>query len=181
MSSKISTFLAKAAAWLANRDNITYLIALAGFSMSLITALRNFITSREAYSIEVIDYAFRSPRDIQLLICMTNKSENSLSVIDISVFGTTCELYPKKILGKPENWYFRHTAPFPLCIPAHGCQMLYLEFLDGNFQAGQLAPGKRVDLEIRSTRKQVRKTVILGNESHYLHTRNRTPELQTQD
>lgn len=181
MLSKIAMFLESGTKWLANRGNTTYLIALASFAMSLLAVLRSFITGRESYRIEVIDYAFRSSRDIQLLICITNKSENSLSIIDIAVFGTTCELYPKKILGTPGKWYFRHTAQFPLCIPAHGCQLLYLEFLDGNFQAGQLAPGKRIDFEIRSTRKQVRKTVILGNESHYLRTRNRTPELQIQD
>ena len=166
--------LVKILNWFCVQDNITFLIAVAGFIMSLITTVRNAFNARESYSIEVIDYAFRDSHNVQFLICITNRSDSALSIIDIKVFETICELYPKKIYGEPENWNFRHTANFPLCIPAHGCQHAYLEFLDGSFQADRLGPGKTVRFEIRSTRRQVRKNVTLGNESHYLHTRNQT-------
>lgn len=167
--------------WFSNRDNITFLIAIIGFAMSIYSVIRNAIRSAESYTIEVTDYAYRRAEVIQFLVCISNLSDEPLSITEISVFGTTCELYPKMIYGKPENWNFRHTAEFPVCIPAHGCQYAFLEFLGENFRAEQLTPESKVCFEIRSTRKRVQKTVVLGNESHYLHAKKQPQCVQAPD
>lgn len=168
---KISVFLSDLINWISARDNVTFLIAVAGFVMSCYTAVRNVIRSRECYTLDAIDYENRSPNIIQFLVCVSNQSDTPLVITEISVFGTICELEPKAIRRKPEDWNFRHTADFPLCVAARCSQYAYLEFCGDNHGFCQLAPGQTVLFEIRSTRKRAQKTVTLWNKSHYLHTR----------
>ena len=156
---------------LLQQDTITFLIAVVSFIVSIGSSIVSAFKSRESYTVEVIDYAYRNSEVIQFLICITNNSNTPLSVIDISVFGTVCELYPKKIWGNPGEWNFRHTSEFPVAISAHSCRNLYLEFCGENFESWRLAPGIETNFEIRSTRKLVQKSVSLGKTSHYLHTR----------
>lgn len=160
--------------WFLKQDNITFLIAVIGFAMSVCNALRNWFRTMERYRFEVIDYAFRRKDVIQFLICISNNSDSPLTIVDISVFGVICELEPKSIWGDPGQWNFRHTPDFPLCIPAHSSQYAYLEFVDDNYGFPKLVPGKTVMFEIRSTDLRAQKTVTLGNESHYLHTRGKS-------
>lgn len=156
------------------RDDVTFWIAVAGFGISVYTLVSSWIKSRENYRIELIDYAYRRKDVIQFLICISNNSDSPLTIVDISVFGVICELEPKSIWGDPGQWDFRHTPDFPLCIPAHSSQYAYLEFVDDNYGFPKLAPGKTVMFEIHSTDLRVQKTVTLGNESHYLHTRGKS-------
>lgn len=153
------------------RADVTFWIAVGGFMLSVYNAMSKWLSSREHYRLELIDYAYRSKNVVQFLVCVSNLSAAPLTLTEISVFGTPCELFPKKIYGKPGNWGFRHTAEFPLCIPARSSQFFYLEFVDHHNGFPSLSPGKTVIFETRSTFRRIQKTALLSNESHYLHTR----------
>lgn len=153
------------------RDDITFWIAVGGFILSVYNAVSKWISNRENYRLELIDYAYRSRNVVQFLVCVSNLSSSPLTLTEISVFGTTCERIPKKIYGKPGEWNFRHTEEFPLCVPARSSKFYYLEFVDSRSGFPALSPGKTVIFEIRSTFRRRQKTVLLSNESHYLHTR----------
>ena len=157
--------------FLSQQSNVTFLIAVVSFILSTGHIVVSVLSGKESYKLEVVDYAYRDKNVIQFLVCIANRSNSPLSIISISAFETTRELFPKMIYGKPENWNFRHTVEFPICIPAHGCQYAYLEFCGDNFQAELLTPDSKVAFEIRSTRKQVRKIALLPKQSCYLHAR----------
>lgn len=166
--------------WFLDIDNLTFLMAALGFIYSIYDFIATRIKSKESYNVAVIDYAERWSNTLQFLICITNKSSEPLSIADISVFETSCELKPKAIYGNPEKWNFQHTPDFPLCIDSHGCSYAYLEFVGEGLGHKQLGPGTAVSFEIHSTRKLVRKTVTLGPRSHYLHSREQSPAPQSQ-
>ena len=161
--------------WILNIDNLTFLMAAIGFVYSIYDFIATRISAKESYQITVVDYATRWDNVLQVLVCITNQSSEPLSIAEISVFGTVCELRPKAIFGLPGNWNFQHTAEFPLCIDRQGCTYAYLEFVGEGLGHKQLNPGTTVNFQIHSTRRQARKTVILGPRSHYLHSREQSP------
>lgn len=148
--------------------NWELVIAIISLIVSCSVLISNGIKSRERYNISVVDYAFRRSDILQLLIVITNCSDSPLTIKSIFCGESICELEPKKIRGLPGNFGFVSTPQFPLCIPAHGCQYAYLEFL--NYRHTPPVPGTSLTLEIHSTLKPARKTVLLGDISHYLHT-----------
>lgn len=151
------------------KENITFLIAVISFCLSVFSLIKSAIQNRESYEIKLIDYATRKKDIVQFMVVILNYSANPLSIVSFSAGETTCELVSKAIRGYPENWNFRSTPNFPVCIPAHGCQYAYLEFV--GYQGIPLAPGTKLTFEIRSTHQRRSKTVLLGDTSHYLHTR----------
>ena len=161
--------------WIGTQDNITFLIAVASFLITTVHVLASLIKSLESYSVDVIDYVKRTGRVVQFLVCVSNLSDMPLTVISIDFSVATCELHPKAIRNNPGAWNFQKTAEFPLCISPHSCQYAYLEFLDGDFQHMQLCRGTAVTFRIRSTRHLGQKSIILGDTSHYLHTKARSP------
>lgn len=150
---------------------ISCFIAVASFTMSTLSIVLAYIKGRESYTFDVIDYAWRNNRVIQFLISISNRSDNPLTITDITFDKTVCELVPKAIRGDVGAWNFQTTPHFPLCIPAHGCQYAYLEFVGGPFPQNLLDQGKVVTFQIRTTRMQGQKIVSLGRISHYLHMR----------
>lgn len=149
--------------------NWELIIAIISLIVSCSVLISNKIKSREKYSISVIDYALRHPDILQLLVVITNCSDSPLTIKSIFCHESICELEPKMIRGLPGKFGFVSTPQFPLCIPSHGCQYAYLEFL--NYQHTPPTAGASLTLEIHSTLKPERKTVLLGDISHYLHTK----------
>lgn len=146
---------------------VTFGIAVAGFTMSLGTWLRSLWRSREKFAASVIDYG-EHLNAMQLLVSVTNFSDNVLVITSISCRGRTCELEPKLIRGDPKSPK-AETPRFPVTIPAQNSENLYLEFV--NLRHIGLTAGEALTLEVQTIRKQVRKTVLLGNKLHYLNTR----------
>lgn len=168
-------------AWILNNiDNLTFAMAVISFLYSICDFIATQIKSKERYKLAVIDYANRGTDVIQFLVSITNCSDEPLTITEISVFGTTCELTSKAIRGNPEQWNFRHTPDFPICIDAHSCSYAYLEFVKQGIGQNQLDRETAVIFQIRSTRRQAQKTVTLGPKSHYLHSREQSPNPQPQ-
>lgn len=145
------------------------ILGILGFILSASLTAYSLFKSRENYSISVIDYANRAKDVTQFLIIITNNSSNPLAISSIIYEGTDCELEPKKIRGQVGCWGFVSTPRFPVCISAHGCQYVYLEFVDVPYIP--LSRGTAVTFQIQSTRTLADKIVILGDISHYLHSR----------
>lgn len=168
-------------AWiLDNIDSLTFLMAVLSFLYSICDFIVTRVKSKESYKIAAVDYANRGDDVMQFLVSITNRSDEPLTITEVSVFGTTCELTGKAICGKPESWNFQHTPDFPICIDAHSCSYAYLEFVKQGIGQNQLDHGTSVIFQIRSTRRQGQKTVTLGHKSHYLHSRERFPNPQFQ-
>ena len=154
--------------------NWELIIAIISLIVSCSVLISSKIKSREKYTISVVDYALRRRDILQLLVVITNCSDSPLTIKSIFCHESICELEPKMIRGLPDKFGFVSTPRFPLCIPAHGCQYAYLEFL--NYRHTPPVPGTSLTLEIHSTLKPVQKTALLGDISHYLHT---TEELRS--
>lgn len=149
--------------------NFELLFSFAILSISAFILISNWISNIEKYEVYVIDYKLINPGIFQMLIGITNRSSSPLIIKSVSCDESICELEPKKIRGNPGGFGFVSTPRFPVCIPSHGCDYFYLEFL--NFRNTQISRGTVLSLEICSTRKSERKTVTLGDISRYLHTR----------
>lgn len=156
--------------------NWEFAISVISLIISCSVVISNRIKSREKYDISVIDYKLTRSDILQLLIVITNYSDSPLSIKSVSCQGADCELEPKPIRGKPGSLRFAATSRFPICIEAHGCQYVYLEFLD--YQHTPPVPGISLTLQICSTRKQEQKMLLLGDISHYLHTREQLQALR---
>ena len=150
-------------------QDIYNILGILGFLLSASMAIFAFLRSRENYSVDVIDYANRHSDIVQFLIIITNKSSSPLAISSITYEGAICEIEPKKIRGEYQHFGFASTAAFPVCIDSHGCTYVYLEFLDVPYIP--LSRGTAANFQIQSTRKLAHKTVLLGDKSHYLHSR----------
>lgn len=150
------------------------IIACASLLLSLFILIKDHVQSKENYRIDVIDHAMRTSTIMQLLVVITNYSDNPLTIVSVKCGESICELEPKMIHGTPGKTNFAVSPRFPVCIPAHGCKYVYLEFQD--YGHTRPTPGTSLTLEIRSTRLLARKTVPLGDISHYLHTREQLRE-----
>ena len=138
------------------------------FILSVGTIVCHVLRNRIAFDVDVIDYAdFGS--STRFLLSIRNRSFHPLVITSIVYNATTCELEPKMIRGRPEQWNFRSTSRLPLCIQPRSASADYIEFL--THLHTPLAPGTTVTLEIQTISGLVRKTLTLGNKSHYLHTK----------
>ncbi len=143
-----------------------------GFLLSSWLAISAACRNRERYTIHVIDYTVVNQLEtVQFLLCITNESGRALTITEIEYRGVCCELEPKKIRGALGTIGFQATPDFPLCIPAHSAQYVYLEFVSESLAHTALYPGTTVNFQIRSTLRRVQKSELLGDISHYLHTR----------
>ena len=150
-------------------QDIYNILGILGFLLSASMAILTFLRSQENYSIDVIDYANRHSDIVQFLVIITNKSSSPLTISSITYEGTVCELEPKKIRGKYQQFGFVSTPFFPICLDPHCSRYIYLEFLDMPYIP--LSRGTTVNFQIQSTRKQAHKVLLLGDISHYLHNR----------
>lgn len=149
--------------------NWELIIAFISLFLSVFAIISNALRSKEKYNVSIIDYKFIGPDILQLLIGLTNQSDSPLIIKSIFCNGFECELESKPIKGIQGKLNFSATPNFPVCIPSHGCQYVYLEFLDYKHTAPGF--GTTLTLEICSTRHAVQKNLLLGHISHYLHTR----------
>ena len=154
-------------------EQVTFVIAVLGFSVSVIHGLVSLVKSLELYDIRIIDYR-KFPNDVAtFFVSITNFSSRPLVITSIKFSGVECELEPKRIKEVPDQKEPFRSAQFPLCVPAHGAQLVCLEFVGKHLRNTELNPEKEVILEICSTLQSVRKTLPLGQPSHYLHSRKR--------
>lgn len=143
------------------------LSGIAGFLLSLFILFRDCRRNRLSFSVDVIDYAdFGGSTRFYLLI--TNHSHRPLTITKIVYDGILCELDPKKIRNRPDDWNFQHSAQFPVCIAALDARMVYLEFVAPPHT--QLSPGRAVSFRIQTISRSVSKTLTLSNRLCYLNT-----------
>lgn len=153
--------------WFQERENITLLIAVISLLLSVWQWISEAFRKRTNVKIDIIDYTLIGVKDgvvAQFYVQITNKSLAPIAITSVSFENVVCELEPHRIRGgnSPAN-----TPLFPLNISPRSAQSFYLEFV--GVPNISLKQGKTVDFEIHSTWKSERKSVLLGNISHYLH------------
>ena len=158
--------------WFSKTENIALVVSIISLLMSVSIAVFQCFSKRENYNISVVDYAKPLPDVIQFLVCLENFSSNPLVIVSVSVHGVSCKIDTRTLRGATSQRQPAQTSPFPLCIQAHGALYCYLEFVSSDLQDIDLAPGKTLTLQIRSTRHTAQKNAPLGNTADYLH---RTP------
>lgn len=157
--------------WLGVQDNVSFGISVVSFIVSSWTAAISYIRSRENYTVEVIDHSTPRSDVMQLMVCISNASASPLTILSFTMFGTTCELRPKRIRGNPADFGFQGTPQFPICVPAWGAVYAYVEFVDSDLPVAGLYPGRKVDLTVRSTLRAQTLTITLPATACYLHKR----------
>lgn len=139
------------------------------FLMSAIMWGYQWYQHRVRIDINVIDY-MKIGNVVQFFVFIHNRSERVCPVYSIQLLSRsfiTCELESKPI--KERNNHLITTASFPINLSPLESRSVYLEFVD--CPDIQLAPGKEVTFQIHTMRGPVSKIVLLGDISHYLHTR----------
>ena len=151
-------------------QDIYNLLGIAGFLLSAILFLSQLVTHRSNISLKIYDYK-KIATIVQIFINIQNNSSASLCIHSFSIINGSkiylCELIPKKIRGHEETLCL--TPMFPLNLAPYQGYQCFLEFLF--CEDIQLGPGKTLALKIHTNRGVIDKSVILGNISHYLHTR----------
>ncbi len=152
-----------------SKENITFVIAVAGFLMSALSWLKEFWQKRNAIDLVIIDYANPKRSIVQFYLQFQNKSSMpaSVSMIEVESKGNdySCELEPKLI---KETRSVRILTPqFPLSLPPMAFYSCYLEFL--GVPNTQLGPGTVVSFRIHTSRGILRKSLTLSCKGHYLH------------
>ncbi len=150
------------------RENITFLLALLGSIGTVLQAFFHFLSTRKKLKIEILDS--ETIWDVmQFFIYIQNQSHSSICISSISIRYDKkeiyCELVPKKIRGKGDELI--RTPMFPLNISPLQGGMYFLEFV--YCPKISLDPGKILDFVIHTNRGPLKKSVTLGDKSHYLH------------
>ena len=152
-----------------SKENVTFLIAVAGFFMSSLTWLKEFWSKRNALDLSIIDYKKYENGVVQFYIQFHNKSSipASISKVDLELREKwyTCELEPKLIKKTVSNC--AKTPQFPIPVEPNSFYACYLEFL--KIPNMQLAPGTVVSFQIHTSRGILTKSITLSSEEHYLH------------
>lgn len=150
---------------------ITFVIAVAGFIMSAATWFREIWLRGNHLTISVLDYSWPL-NTVQFLVLIQNSSTLPASISKISAHldgqRFDCEIEPKKIKTTSASGLIT-TPHFPIAVAPLSFYSAYLEFVDAPDM--QLSPGKKVVFEIHTSRGMVRKSVVLGDKGHYLHSR----------
>ena len=147
-------------------QNLANIAAVFGFGLSVINAVSMAASSMQRFKIRVIDYDDTGV-SVRFMLCIDNRSARPLTITGVTFRKVLCELEPKKIRNAPESWNFVATPRFPIRVSARSSVAVYLEFV--GCARNQLHQRKAVTFQIRTTFRQVRKTVLLGSKSHYLH------------
>ena len=156
---------------LINKENITFALSIFGATGTILTWVISTIKHRKNIKLSVIDY--NSWKNInQFFITIQNKSHSKISISSIQIVHNKqlicCELEPK-IIKSRTNAPATYTPQFPLNINGMEGFSVYLEFI--NCQDMLLTHGKTVDFQVYTNRGQIKKSIILGDISHYLHSK----------
>lgn len=147
------------------KENITFAMALVGFIGTVFTWFLN----RRNIQITIFDHITCIGTVAQFFMHIQNQSFSPICISSMSLIHNgnkiECELLPKKIRSSGSDLIT--TPMFPINLsPRQGCLNFY-EFI--NCQDISLVPGKKVDFVIYTNRGPIKKTVTLGEISHYLH------------
>lgn len=151
---------------------ITFIIAVAGFLMSLATWLRELVLYRNRIDLEIIDYT--QYRDIlQFFLRFRNKSSLPAYIAKISISSDKelwhdCELEPKRIKKTPSG-YEAMTPRIPISLPPISFSADYFEFL--GCQGTSLTAGKQMFFQIHTSRGILEKSLKLSEPGNYLHSK----------
>ena len=148
---------------------ILNIISILAFFMSLTTWIVTFITHRMHVSVEVKDFAKRN-HVVQFYLYIQNNSATPFTVSGISIVSGSrkypCEYLPKLIRTQNDRVIIE-TPYLPVNFSSHQGQCFAFEFL--NCQDISLAPGKKVDLEIYTNQKTLKKSLLLPQQDKILH------------
>lgn len=147
-------------------ESLSNFAGVIGCFLSVFILLRDRYRSRIRFSLDVIDYDVYA-HSTRFYVSISNLSHSPLVITRIHFDGILCELDPKKIRKPPDPLPLLTTPQFPLAIEALGARLFYIEFL--NHSPRQLTHGTPVTFQIHTISRQVSKTVLLGNTSHYLN------------
>ena len=150
------------------KENITFLLALLGSIGTVIQAFLHSLSTRNKINFKIDDY--RSVQKVfQFFIHVQNQSRSPICISSISICYDKneiyCELIPKKIRGKDES--LMCTPMFPLNLAPLQGGLYFFEFI--NCPKTSLVSGKTFDFVIYTNRGPIKKSVTLGEQSHYLH------------
>ena len=152
------------------KENITFILSVAGSLLGVINFIHTFISNRKNIDIKILDYT-QINHVVQFFLYIQNQSASQICISSISIHHEGkhifCELIPKKI--RKTNDTLICTPMFPLNLaPLCGYQYFF-EFLD--CPNNLVAPEKTVEVVIHTNRGPIKKSVNLGDKSHYLHIR----------
>lgn len=146
------------------------IISILGFITSSFLVVNKFIANRKNITIKIHDYT--SYTEIkQFFLTIQNNSNLPICIhsftLEYSEKTFYCELIPKKIRGDSDSLIKSPMFPINLA-PKQGFQC-FLEFL--NCEGIELAQGKTIVFQIQTNRGQLKRELILGPISYYLHTK----------
>lgn len=153
-----------------NLDILTDSAAILGFALSTSILLFGLFRNRENFTLDVIDYSDFGGL-ARFFVCIINYSHKPLVITTMSFDGAECELEPRTLRGEVGSPKSAETACFPISIPAREAQMVYIAF--PRRQHTRLSSGTTVTFQIRTIRRRVQKSVLLGNTAHYLHSKDK--------
>lgn len=150
------------------KENITFVLAVIGSIGTILNFIYTYLSSRKRIDIQVLDYTSIF-NVVQLFMYIQNQSRSPICISCISLIiddkEIPCELIPKKIRGDGSNLIC--TPFFPINFsPLMGVQHFF-EFV--NCPNISLASGKTVSFAIYTNRGVIKKSVILGDTTRYLH------------
>lgn len=152
-------------------QNFLNLISILAFIMSSITWICTALNRSIKFSIEVKDYV--KYRDIvQFYFYMQNNSGKPITISGLSIIYNnqvfSCKMIPSLLRSQGQTPVI--TTPFlPVNFAPHQGSCYAFEFLHCPDIA--LAPCKKVDFEIYTNRKVLKRSVTLGNTDEILHLR----------
>lgn len=153
-------------------EKITFLIAVAGFFMSAITWVREWLHRRNNLALSIIDYGIYKNKTggiIQFFLIIQNKSSLPVAIAKISIQldeeWYDCKLEPTLI--KEISGHLVYTPRFPLILGPYASAVEYFEFLTN--ECIPLAPGRKIVFRIHTSRGNITLSSESGKQAHYLH------------
>jgi len=148
-----------------NMQFVLNIISLLAFIMSTTSWVLTFVQRRIKIFFQVIDYCQHN-NACQFYVMIQNNSSLPLSIPYICINDKMCQLEP--VVVRIENHTEKFSTPqFPLNIAPKAGVNAYLEFRGcGGISLGE---GKNLDFQIHTNYRQLRKSVSLGEKSHYVN------------
>ena len=155
---------------LLTKDNITFVLSVIGSLLGVINFVYTIFSNRKHIDLDVLDHT-QINNVVQFFLYIQNQSASQICISSISINhdekSYICELIPKKIRGTKEN--LMCTPMFPLNLAPQCGYQYFFEFL--NCPNNLVVPGNTVEFVIHTNRGPIKKSVTLGDKSHYLHIR----------
>lgn len=152
-------------------QNVYNLFAILGLILSASLWIYNRYQHRIALKIEIKDYVKALGHVIQFFLYIQNESDSPITISGMALTYKNekffCELLPKKIRGTKDSLI--KTPMFPINLAPQQGVLLPFEFL--NCQDIELTPDKKVDFEIYTNRKLLKKSLTLDQPGYLLHIR----------